>query len=99
MQGLSLALELFAGLHGQGEEVGFPPVARLQIDQRGDPAGVQVADATEQLQSVALGQVLQAVDQQGQVETLCGQFRRQGRSRCGGDLTLRMCLFEGIDSG
>ena len=47
MQGLSLALELLTGLHGQGEKVGFLPITCFEVEQHGDPAGVEVANATQ----------------------------------------------------
>src|SRR5690606_41100337 len=47
MQGLSLALELLTGLHGQCEQVGFVPITRLEVEQYGDPAGVEVADTAQ----------------------------------------------------
>ncbi|MCY1179838.1 hypothetical protein D9M73_202550 [compost metagenome] len=73
-QDLFVPLKAFAGLQGQGEKVRFLPATSRQVRQHGDAAGVEVADAAQQVEAVALGQVLQAIDHQGQVESAGRQF-------------------------
>ncbi|MNJ30836.1 hypothetical protein D3C77_254480 [compost metagenome] len=83
-------------MQGQGEEIGVLPAAGAQVGQHCHAAGIEVADAAEQLQAFAFGQMLQAVDQQGQVEALSGQILWQ-RARLGlGNFDLRVRLGKGL---
>ncbi|MNO05720.1 hypothetical protein D3C81_2272220 [compost metagenome] len=63
-------------MQGQGIEVGFLPATGIQVREHRDAAGVEVADPAEQVEAVALGQVLKAIERQRQVETLGCQLRR-----------------------
>ncbi|MNP69658.1 hypothetical protein D3C76_1657830 [compost metagenome] len=81
-------------MQGQGEKVRFLPAAGRQVRQYRDATGVEVADAAQQVQTLALGQMLQAIDHQGQVETPCCQLGRQW-PRCGErDAAVRVGRFE-----
>ncbi len=63
---------------GKGIDISDLPAGGLHVDQSGQPAGIQVTQAAQQLQPRVFGQMFQAVSNYGHVVTLPGDRFRQG---------------------